>query len=190
MEEEKKDGTVNISQAQLDELLNQNQQLIDQNRELMANAEQRDEKELSIKPEEVKENTVRIIFIDDKPVQAFVNKGTDERPTYVYYKTDPNNANNQIAYVDVIFNNEDKPVQLPYLDVLRQGTRKECPIKETKTDEWDLVQGKTTQKVVKDFSMEETGIEVPIKVIGTVYNYVVGLPDGDVMEVNERFINM
>lgn len=182
--------TVSISKAQLDELSAQNKELLDQNRTLMSSATREDTSAGTLKPDEVKENTVRILFVDGKAVKGFANRGTDDRPTYVYEKTDPQNPKENVLHVDVLFHGEDKPVSVPYLDLLRDSLREECKIKKTDVKPWDIVQGQTTQKVVKDYATEETGILVPIKVIGETRVFTVALPDGKEMEIHENFVNM
>lgn len=184
------EDTVNIAKSQLDELLAQNKELLDQNRSLMSAATREDDTKGTLKPDEVKENTVRILFVDGKAVQGFHNRGTDTRPSFVYEKPDPQNPKEVILYVDVIFNGEEEPVAVPYNELLRDSLREECKIKKTDVKPWDIVQGKTTQKVVKDYATEETGILIPIKVVGETRVFTVALPDGKEMEIHENFVNM
>jgi len=182
--------TITIAQKQLDELLAQNAELLEQNRSLVTNATKDEGRAGTLKPEEINQRTVRIVFVDGNAVQAFDNKGTVQRPTYVYNRPDPKNTKEQIAYVDVFFFGEDKAVPVPYVDLLREGSREECKIVKTDVKEWDMVQGQTTQKVVKDFDTQDTGILVPIRVIGEKRMFTVALPDGKEMDIHETFVNM
>jgi len=182
--------TISISQKQLDQLLAQNQELVEQNRALLTNQTKDEGRMDSLRPEEIKKRTVRIVFVDGNAVQAFDNKGTAQRPSYVYNRPDPKNPKEPLAYVDVYFFGEDKAVPVPYVDLLREGTREECTILKTDIKEWDMVQGQTTQKVVKDFDTQDTGILVPIRVIGEKRMFTVALPDGKEMDVHETFVNM
>lgn len=184
------DETVNISKTQLDEILKQNQDMLEENRRLTQSIVADNNQPNTLRPEEIKERTVRIMFIDGKPVQAFANRGTDARPNYVYSKPDPDDPKERILFVDVLFLGEDKPTPVPYNDLLREGEREECKIVKEDKKEWDVTQGQTTQKVVKDYATEETGVLVPIKVIGETRVFTVKLPNGKEMDIHEKFVNM
>lgn len=188
MPEEKE--TVTVSKAQLDSILAQNAEILEENRRLSQSIVADNQKPNTLRPDEVKERTVRILFVDGKAVQGFKNVGTDTRPSYVYSKPDPENPKERILFVDVLFNGSKEAVSVPYNDLLREGIREECKILNEEKKEWDVTQGQTTQKVVKDYATEETGILVPIRVIGEKRVFTVALPEGGEMVIHENFVNM
>jgi hypothetical protein len=180
-----------ISQEQLQELLEQNRSLIERNKQL-AEALGNEEKGsyAGLKPNEIKDRTVRITFVDGKAIKGFVNRGTDTRPSYVYEKPDPENPKERILYVDVALNGVKEALSVPYNQLLREGLREECRVVKVKEEEWREVQGQTVQKVVNNYSTEETGVIVPIEVLGKTRIFTVELPDGGEMDIHENYVNI
>lgn len=184
MEEDKK---IEVSERQLNDLLAQNKILMEKNSELAEGGEDKGKVEA---PTEITDRTVSIVFVDDKPVQAFKNRGTKERPAYVYEKPNPENPKEMILFVDALFPGEPDAVPLAYNDLLREGLRENCAILKVEATPWTIGQGKTTKKMVNNYAMEETGVVVPMEVKGTTSVFTVQLPNGDTMDVHENFVNI
>lgn len=187
MEEETK---VEVSKSQLDELIAQNKELLDRNRQLADAVEKQQDAPEKVDLSAPKKRTVRILFMDGKAVQGFRNRGTDTRPEYVYEDMDPKNPKERILFVDVYFYGEKEPETVPYNDMLHNGIREECEILDTKEKEWSNRHGMTVRKVVNNYATEETGVMVPLEVLGKTRTFTVKLPGGEEMAVHENYVNM
>lgn len=186
--EEKK---VEVSKEQLDELIAQNKELLTRNRELAdAVGNIKDVPDGVKQPKAVTDRTVRVLFLEGKAVLGFKNRGEDTRPVYVYEKADPVKKDEVNLFVDVILAGEEEPVSTNYNDLLHDAERRECKIVKVDEQEWRVVQGQTSKKVVNNYATEETGIMVPIEVLGKTRTFTVALPDGEEVAIHENYVNM
>lgn len=139
-----------------------------------------------------KENIVRITFINGMPVIGYVNRGSKEKPTYIYELANPMKPNEYVLQVDVILKGETKPLRVAYLELLEQGERHECVVLEVKKEKWENVEGTVTRKSVPDgeYYLDDTGIVVPVVNEGFVCTYKVRLPNGESLDIHERYVNI
>lgn len=179
-----KKETIEINKSELAELIALNKKLL-----------ARVGEERAPKAKAVKEHTVSICFVNDKPVIGYANKGTASRPTYVYALRDINDPKREVLYVDLLLHGQKEPIkQVSYNDFVRDAEVHHCIILETHKDEWVYETGVTGKKVIKDEDwrsyMEETGEVVPLEVRGVKRTFTVQLPDGSKMDIDENYVNI
>lgn len=168
----------------------------------------------------VKTRTCSILFIDGKPVIGLENKGSLNRPLYLYDKKDPNRRDEYFLYADVLVDTgktkkvtktetktdpetgeeseveveTDEPVTekhtLDWNEFLQQADRAECRIVDTKNIPWEIIQGKTMAKVVDESYKIEIDTEVPVVVTGFTSLLTVQLPDGRKVVIDSKYVNM
>ena len=140
---------------------------------------------------QIKERKVRVVFVNGKPVIGFVNRGTESRKSYTYEKPDPNDKNNRLLYIDLILQGETEPISVNYNEFLREGERVECVVKDQEKTPWTIEYGHVRQKMVEEYSMVETDVLVPVEANGFTTTFKVEVPKtGEILEINEEFINM
>lgn len=177
---EKKDEMVQVSRVEL-------AQILEMNRRLTAQVG-----EPTPKPREIKDRKVVIFFINNEPVIGYVNKGSPNRPVYIYEKPDPNRPGEYLPYVDVLCRNTKDPVKLNYLEFLQESDRQECKILKTEWTEWTENQGRVQGRAFEEgtYNMSETGTIVPVEVKGKTAVFTVQLPDGSQLDIHERYCNI
>lgn len=138
------------------------------------------------------EPTVHVRFINGKAVVGYANRGTATRPHYVYDRPDALDPKKIVQYVDVQLDGEEKPIALKYVEFLRESERVSCRVLRREEHPWHVDHGMTTRKVVpeSEYRTEDTGIEVPLHVDGVSYRYVVALPDGSELTLDEAHVNI
>jgi len=184
------DEKIEISKDKLEAVLDQNKELMEMNRKFQELLNNKEEQKGVMRAEEIPESTVRIMFVDGKPVKGFANRGTKERPLYVYEKRDADNPQERVLFVDILLEGKDEPIPVNYNELFREGLREECPVIDTKNKEWKIVQGEASKKVIKDYTMTETGVVIPMEVRGTSRIFTVKLPNGKEMDIHENYVNM
>lgn len=143
------------------------------------------------KQKETKERLVTVFFIADKPVIGYANRGTENRPKYIYEKRDPMDDKNILAYVDVIVEGREKPISLDYNEFMRECDRKECKVVKVEEKEWTINQGNTFGRSYMEgtYHMIE-GVLVPVEVKGMTRIFTVEIPEGGEATIHERYINI
>lgn len=150
-----------------------------------------DGKERSSPAKEIKERTVSVMFIDKKPVIGIVNKGTDKRPLYLYDKKDLNRKNEYFLYADIIIlGEEDSPITMDWSEFLENADREFCKIVDTKKIPWSISQGMTTKKVVDESYKIEIDVPTEVLVEGYTRIFTVLLPDGNKVDIDEKYVNI
>jgi len=139
---------------------------------------------------QIKERKVRITFVNGKPVIGFANRGTERTKSYVYEKPDPNNKNNRLLYIDLILKGQEEPISVNYNEFLREGEAVECVVKSRDEKPWKIEHGMVRQKMVEEYSMVETSVLVPLDVMGVDVKFTVELPSGELLEVDEKYVNI
>ena len=186
---------IEIEKGQLDAILEDNKGLKNQITSLMEAVQS-----LTLKQSEnsgpkvfkqIKDRKVRVVFVNGKPVIGFVNRGTESRKSYTYEKPDPNDKNNRLLYIDLILQGEKEPISVNYNEFLREGERVECIVKDQEKTPWTIEYGHVRQKAVEEYSMVETDVLVPVEASGYNITFKVEIPKtGEILEINEEFINM
>ena len=144
----------------------------------------------------VTERTVRIKFVDGKPVVAFKNRGTQERPSYTYERTnpaDPTNPNNRILYVDIIKHGDAEATPVQYKEFVREAHSAVCKVVKIDEEEWVMDQGVVKKKEVDGYSMVELDYDVPVEIVGKTRFFTVALPQeygGGTVKVHEAYVNI
>lgn len=180
-----------ISNEELRELMEQNRVLIKQNRDLKKAIEEgggASAEPLTLK--KPKEHTVKLKFVDGKPVIGFANRGSEKSPVYVYEKPDPNNPKERIGFVDIILKGVKEPMPVVYTEFLAEADVEVCKILKIEKEDASEQQGMVAGVEVKDYRMEETGVQVPVLIEKQRYTYTVELPDGKSLDIDEEYVNM
>lgn len=180
---------IEIDEAQLKEILEQQKQLIAQNQKLVESANQPAENRRIARAN--RKNSVRVTFVNDKAVIGYANKGSDNKPLFVYEKVDPNDRNKRILYVDLILDGEKDPITVEYKEFLEQSENVLCEVKHVDEKEWVIEQGTVKETRVKDYRAEETGLMVPVEIVGKTRLFVVDNPKtGEELRLHESFVNI
>lgn len=140
-----------------------------------------------------KEHLITVSFVNGKPVVGYVNRGTPDKPVYIYEAVNPKKPSEYLLYVDVILKgDEQNPVRLVYLEFMEQAERHECLVTKTRDEPWETFSGTVNRKTVPEgeYYTDELGIVVPLEVKGVIKFYTVRLPDGKEIELHERFCNI
>lgn len=141
-----------------------------------------------------KEHLVTVSFLNGRAVIGYVNKGTTDRPLYVYEAPNPQKPTEYVLYVDVILKGDEKnPVKVLYMEFMEHAERHECPILSIRKEEWtDEKAGSTRKKQVPDgaYYVEESDIIVPLEARGEIRFFKVRLPDNSEVELHERYANI
>lgn len=184
--EKKPDGNemVSVSKFELAEIIRLNKELME--RGSTGNPLNRP------KETKVTDRTVTVMFVDEKPVIGYVNKGSAQRPIYIYEKQDPVRPTEYIAYVDVVLLGVDKPKTLNYVEFLQQADRTDCKILKKEEKEWTISQGTTVGRrfVEGTYHMVDTDALVPVEIKGKTSVFTVELPDKSSTEIHERYVNI
>lgn len=185
VEKKEEEKTILIKQSELAELL-------EMNRQLMAKIQK--ESMPTVVTKAIKERKVTIMFIGDKAVTGYVNKGIERRPSFIYDSIDPKDPKERILYVDLILNGDVKnPVKVNYLEFLQEADRQELLVKKINEEPWIQDTGKSVEaQEVKEgeWSPTSLGMRVPLVVEGKTRSFVVAMPDGTEREFDERYVNI
>lgn len=142
---------------------------------------------------EITERKVSLRRIDGKAVIGFRNRGSKDRPQYVYDRINPQNKDERLQFVDILLQGMTEPSQaipVNYNEFLIDSERVVCLVKYKKETPWKMEQGVTKSKEVDGYSMVELDYDIPIDVIGVATTYTVELPEGGTIVVPEAYVNM
>jgi hypothetical protein len=148
------------------------------------------------KATEIKNRTVVVRYVDDKPVVAFANIGHPSTPVYTYEKPNPLKPSEMILYARIIMLDEDgekeAPIEVQYLEFMNHSRKVTCKIVKSDDKKWSDIQGETEKTKVDwdKFKTESTGDIVALKVEGITRTYTVEDPTGRVYELAEQTINI
>ena len=145
----------------------------------------------------VTERKVRIMFIDNRAVVGYKNRGADHKPIYIYEKPDPNNSKEMISYVDLLLDGMkegDKPLSVPFKQFREEGIAVECRVSEVEEKEWTINQGTVRRREVEEYSMVDTDTEVPLDIVGKARFFTVDVPaqfgGPKKLKVHENYVNI
>lgn len=179
-----------ISDAELKEILDANKAMMKRIEELSVN---NGEQTRTLK--RVTERKVEIRMVDDKAVVGYHNRGTLNRPTYVYAKQDPANPTQQINFIDLITEGmkEGEYITVQDREFRRETERVKCKVVKVEEQEWILNQGTVRKRAVEEYSMVEQDYEVPVEIVGKTRWFVVELPverGARRLKVHESMVNI
>lgn len=146
---------------------------------------------------------VRMVDLQDKKghraVVGFKNRGSENRPLYIYEQPDPKNPKENVLYVELILEKkagEEKNPTLAvnYNEFRKESSRATCRVVDTEEREWLINQGTVRKKEVEEYSSIELDYEVPLDVIGKVRIFTVEIPDefggARNVKVHEDYVNI
>lgn len=169
-EELKDDGKVLVDRAALSQLL-----------ERVKRLEQGEAPVL----QRIKEHTVRLRSVEDKYVVGFSDP---------YQKKDKDTGKTE-TYWDITLStlkDDAKPVKktVVYTEFLNKAERVDCKIVERKVSIHEELQGYVEVKRVEGFKTINTGVKVPVLVTTPAYEFVVALPDGRNVTIDQKVVNL
>lgn len=191
--------TVEVNKEELAELVKLASQvpaLIQQVQTLVDAKANQDVEGNKLKARPVNNRTVTIMFIDGQPIVGIENVGTDQMPVKLYEVADPFDKDKRIltANLQVLdtATNEVKTIKgVNFLEFIQQAERRECDILKMTGEQWVIEQGTTMKRVLEGdkYQMKDLGIEVPLAIEGTDYEYVVDI-DGKPVTIHQDYVNM
>lgn len=133
----------------------------------------------------VKEHIVRLRRVEDKYVVGFTDP---------YQKKDKDTGKSE-TYWDILLSTLEegaKPVKktVVYTEFLNKAERVECKIVERKVSIHEELQGYVEVKRVEGFKTINTGVKVPVLITTPAYEFVVTLPDGRNVTVDQKVANL
>lgn len=186
MADEQKNDHVTISKAELQALINQG---VKAGLEGLADSQGSNTRILR----RVTERQVGIRIVDGKVVLGYKNRGTSDRPLYIYEKPDPNHPKEFILYVDLLLEGG-TVLPVEYRQFMREAGLAMCKVVKTEEREWTLNQGLVRKREVEAYSSIELDYEVPLDVVGKVRMLTVQIPAefGGPREVtiHENYVNI
>lgn len=142
----------------------------------------------------ITDRKVNLRFIDNKAVIAYFNRGTENRPNYIYTKPDPKDPRKEIDMVDLVVEGETKPMSVEWSQFRKESTRVACKIVKTDSKEWIINQGIVKKREVEEYSSVELDFDVPLDVVGQARFFTVEVPAeyGGTRQVtiHENFVNI
>lgn len=142
----------------------------------------------------ITERRVEVRLIDNHVVLAFKNRGSEERPVYIYEVPDPKNPKEMVSMVDLIIEgSEQEPMAVNYSEFRREGERVQCKVLRTEEKEWTITQGVVKRKEVEEYAMVELDYDVPLDVVGKARFFTVELPAGygsRQVLIHENYVNI
>lgn len=186
MEEEK----VTIGASELRELLDSNRKLM---QKVDALSSETAEEMPTLLRKEVEEKTVRVAFIDGKPVIGYKNRGTETRPQYAYERPDPENPKEMILYIDVLLDGVDEAQPIRYKELMNEAEHTPCKVLKTESKPWEVLQGTVEAMQLPEgdkYRMESKGYKTPVGATGVTRTYTVQLPDGKELKISDQYVNI
>lgn len=197
MEPTEKD-VVTVPKSQLESILEQNRELIEQNRqnrelqnELLARLDQNANGGPKVYDEDKKKTFVRVAFVNGKAFTGYVNRGSDMRPVYVYEKSNPLNPNKRDSFVDIKLEDGTTVPGMSYIEFLRESEKVECEVVDVKETPWSIDQGLVPRRIETGGQFVETDTMVPVRIKGVSRTFVVKVPNRpDTIEIDEQYVNI
>jgi len=128
------------------------------------------------KIKKITEYDVDVRMLENKVVIGYVNKGSENRPVYVYNLPDPMERGKFTQHIDVMLEDESVIKAVQYSQFVREADRVKCRILSTKTKEILQNQGSTIKKEIDGYSLVEQNYEVPLEVKSIHRTFTVGVP--------------
>lgn len=188
--------TISIKETELKELLDSNREmaknvksLSDRVNELSGIAEP---ERATLLRKSVSDTKVRVTFLNGKPIVGFNNRGTENKPVYIYEKPDPNDPKNRILYADVMLEGAEKPMTVQYIELMQEGEHVECLVKKTSVKEWAEEQGHVEAQEIKgdSYSPNKKGYDVPVGAVHKDITYTIELPDERLIDIDAEYVNI
>lgn len=137
---------------------------------------------------------VEVRFIDKKAVLGYFNRGTDNRPQYIYTKPDPRDPRKEIEMVDLVLEDSKEALSVEWSQFRKESARSMCKVVKTESKEWLLNQGTVKKREVEEYSSVELDFDVPLDVVGQARFFTVEVPAdfGTPRQVtlHENFVNI
>jgi len=106
-----------------------------------------------------------------------------------YSKKD--SSNEMKLYWKVTLLTEGKEVEVEYLEFLRNAEYVTCKVVERKTQEIvESTERAEYSRVDESYRVIHSGHSVPLEVTSVKTDFVIELPTGDSLEINERYVNI
>ncbi len=149
----------------------------------------------------VKEHFASLRFIDGRAVVGFANKGTENRPQYVYTIQDPKNPKENIEMVELILEGmkESEAMPVNFIEFLSETPRVRCKIVKKTEEPWEITQGTTERTTVPEGSYEVSyqGYRVPVSIEGKTTVFTLEIPGSEsadgkarTLDVHEDYVNI
>lgn len=145
----------------------------------------------------VTERKVEVRMIDGKVVLGYKNRGSQQRPLYIYDEPDPKDRRQMIQYVDLILEGMkegDAPLKVQFSQFRIESDRVKCRVINVEEKEWIINQGIVKKKEVEEYSSIELDFDVPLDVIGRTRTFTVEIPKDyggpRNVSVHEAYVNI
>lgn len=126
----------------------------------------------------VTERKVEVRLVDNRVVLGYKNRGSENRPAYIYEKPDPKDPKNNLLFVDLILEGmkEDEVFPIEFKQFRSESARAQCKVLKTEEKEWMINQGVVKKKEVEEYSSIELDFDVPLDVVGKARFFTVEIP--------------
>lgn len=185
MDNDKKDKTITLSMQELQALIAEG---VKNGLQSQSNAEG------TRVLRRVTDRKVEVRFIDSKAVLGYFNRGTENRPQFVYTKPDPKDPRKEVEMVDLVLEGAKEGLPVEYSQFRKESAKAQCKVVKTESKEWLINQGVVKKKEVEEYSSVELDFDVPLDVIGQARFFTVEIPMefGGPRQVtlHENFVNI
>jgi len=171
------EDTVEVSRSELQQIIEQNKELMEQNRKLIGASEEDPNHPERKRRRKSDESYVRVSFLNGKPVVGFANVGTENSPRKTWTETDPNDKNTEILKAKLYVKDTEEPIEVDFNEFLREGEHRWSRVAERRDKKDTEEQGYVMKKEVDDTRTIEQGYEVPVVIEKVYTSLVVELPD-------------
>lgn len=142
----------------------------------------------------VTERRVEVRLVDGKVVVGFKNRGSEERPVYIYEVPDPKDPKQNVSMVDLLLEGSDEPLTVNFSEFRREGERAQCKVVKTEEKEWVLNQGVVKKREVEEYAMLELDYDVPLDIVGKARFFYVEVPKEfggpRTVQIHENYVNI
>lgn len=187
-EEENKGKTVTLTVAEIQAMIAEGvKNGLAQNQEGYAQGSARTLRRLT-------DRKVEVRFIDKKAVLGYFNRGTENRPQYIYTKPDPKDPRKEIEMVDLVLEGSKEAMTVEWSQFRKESAKAQCKVVKTESKEWLINQGVIKKKEVEEYSSVEMDFDVPLDIVGQARLFTVEVPSefGGPRQVtiHENFVNI
>lgn len=144
----------------------------------------------------ITERKVEVRLVDNRVVLGYKNRGSENRPVYIYEKPDPKDPKQNILFVDLILEGakEGEVFPVEYKQFRTESARAICKVVKTEEKEWLINQGVVKKREVEEYSSIELDFDVPLDVVGKARFFTVDVPKDfgtpRQVTVHESYVNI
>jgi len=188
----KQPATVPVDREQLAQILRDNEEFRLQIAQLQSNAAST-QRGVTVQRNSKKEMFIKLRRWNDDYVVSLVNKSTRPNTFKFWYTEEDNNGKEGPQYVDLVLKNAKKTVKVEKSRFSSESEVVLVKVLRIIPEEDEVItQGHVFKKdfVQNGYGMFETQVQVPVEEIIKHNSYEVLLEDGDIIIVDEKFVNM